>query len=90
MIRSYPGSFVVQNFRERADGFGQLRFGNRKRGREADDVTILPFGQQNEAALQHGFNGLHGRVSGWPAVGQVQFDASHQTQTAHGDLKFRI
>jgi hypothetical protein len=27
-IRVHPGSFVVQNFREGADGFGQLRLGD--------------------------------------------------------------
>ena len=50
--------------------FCKLRFGNRQRRREADDVAVLAFGQKNVAAMQKNFDGLHRRFSRRLAVGQ--------------------
>ena len=88
--RLYAVSIRGQNLLEFGDGFGQLRLGDGQRRGEADDIAVLAFGQKDLTALQHGFYGLQGRVSGWPAVGQTQFHSSHQAQTAHGNLQFRV
>ena len=55
-------------------------------------VTNTDIGQPStfELPLDFAALGLHGRIRGGPAVGQMQFHTGHQSQTAHGDLKFRI
>src|SRR5439155_27098716 len=84
LIRVQARSFVVHNLSQAVQGTLQLPSGNGQRWREADDIGVLAFGQEDEPAVQHGFDGLQRDLAGGRTVRLAQLQAGQQAQPAAG------
>jgi predicted ATPase len=71
-----------QDLRERCDRLLQLRLGNRQRWREADDVCVRAFRQQDKPARQHRLDDAQRFLRGRRPFRFEQFQPNHQAQPA--------
>src|SRR6266571_6981408 len=88
--RVHPRSSVVENFTQCFHCRLELVFRNRQRRGKAEHVGMLAFRQQDEAAVEHGFDRLQRGRGGRRAVRQAEFQPSEKTQPADSYLKLWI
>jgi len=67
-----------------------LRFSDGQRRREADDVAMLAFRQQDEAALEHGLDRRQHPRGGRRTITAQQLNSDHQTKAPNGHLHWRL